>query len=327
MAGPRAKRRGTREMRDRAAAKLRIERRLGADRRATERGPDRRVGPRTAARMAKVRIEGDVDFIKRKVERGDWREVAKVAAGIAEEVGSFLYSGALWPLALLGKDLPTARTTEEIARKIGTDAPLDANRPVILLHGWFHNRTGCRLLARRLRAAGRLHVYALDLPTATSSVQRMSEILDEKIARVCELTGSKHVDIVAHSLGGLVAHWWMQHGGGGKRLKNLVTLGAPHKGTALAAFLPMGTARAIDIGSEVVRALDVPPPPGVCVTAIWSDMDYLILPPREKPATLGMVRVRHVGHLSLLYSKSVFVEVERALRTAPPVVPRSRRKT
>lgn len=323
MAKSRPKRRISRARRE-AAARVTIERREGSDRRAIAReSVDRRVGPRTAARMAKVRIEGDVDFLKKSVTKGDWREVAKVAAGIVGEVGSFLYSGAMFPFALMGSDLPS---TLKVADIVGKDAPVDARRPVILLHGWFHNRTGCALLAKRLRKAGREHVFPLDLPTATASVQRLSEILDAKVEKICELTGSSHVDVVAHSLGGLVAHWWMQHGGGAKRLKNLVTLGAPHKGTALAAFIPMGTARAINIGSEVVRALDVPPPPGVRLTAIWSDMDYLILPPKGVDAP-GTVRVRYVGHLSLLYSKSVFVEVERSLRTEAPVRRTSRRKS
>ena len=318
----RAPKRRVARARGEAEARIKVERRTGTiDRRAMARAVlDRRVGPRTAARMAKVRIEGDVDFLKKSVTDGDWREVARVAAGIAGEVGSFLYSGVRWPLAFLGSDLPTKVADAD------KDAPADARRPVILLHGWFHNRTGLTLLAKRLRKAGRQHVFALDLPTATASVQRMSEILDEKVAKLCELTGSSHVDVVAHSLGGLVAHWWMQHGGGAKRLKNLVTLGAPHKGTALAAFLPMGTARAINIGSEVVRSLDVAPPPGVRLTSIWSDMDYLILPPEVAVDDPGTIRVRYVGHLSLLYSKAVFVEVERSLRTEAPVR-RSRRKS
>ncbi|HVO30930.1 MAG TPA: hypothetical protein VMV18_09340, partial [bacterium] len=61
------------------AAGQRPERRVGAaDRRAAPRGPDRRVGARTAARMAKERLDGDIAYVKRHLKEGNFWEVAKV---------------------------------------------------------------------------------------------------------------------------------------------------------------------------------------------------------------------------------------------------------
>lgn len=301
------------------------ERRIGPRERRViprEDGIDRRAGPATAARMARVRIGRDVDSLKESVKRGEWAEVARVAAGLAGEVGNFVRAAGAIPLGFLGRDLP-ARVEADKQRKKKVEkslrkkaSPVDADTPVVLLHGWFHNRTGFSVMARRMRAAGRHHVYALDLPTATTTIQRMAQILDDKIQHVLDLTGAEKVDVVAHSLGGLVARWWIHHEGGASKLRHLVTLGAPHRGTALAAFVPIGSGKAINVGSDVVRALDVPPPRGVRITSIWSDMDYLIIPPEgteEAAATLGSaernVRVRYVGHMSLLYSRSVFREV------------------
>ena len=301
-----------------AAARLVVpveDRRSGLDRRKRPRQTqDRRLlGPKTAAKMAKVRIARDVDYIAESVKRGDWREVVRVASGIVGEVANFARAGALLPLGLLGADLP--QLTERMREGIEPARETEAERPVILLHGWFHNRTGFSLMARRLRGTGRRHVFAIDLPTVTTTIQRMAQMLDDKVDHVCALTGAKHVDMVAHSLGGLIARWWIHHEGGGKRIKHLVTLGAPHKGTALAAFVPIGSGKAVNVGSDVVQALDVPPPSGVKITSIWSDMDYLILPPDDVSwhPREGNVRVRYVGHMSLLYSKRVFEEVRSAL--------------
>ncbi len=314
------------------------ERRIGpADRRAVPRGPDRRAGPATAARMARVRIGRDVDYIRGKIGDGDWREVVRVVGGIAGEVGSLLLSAGIYPLGLIGIDVPNVDPAPSKRADLPLELPPHRNRrvraplssrgaampaearPVVLVHGWFHNRTGMTLMARRLRAAGRSQVFPVDLPTATSGVQKLAAILGAKVDRIRELTGATQVDLVAHSLGGLVARWWLHHMGGAATLRNLVTLGSPHRGTAMAAFVPIGSGKAVAIGSDVVRGLDLPPPDGVRVTSIWSDMDYLILPPDDtdlpgpRNGSVRSVRVTHVGHLSLLYSRKVFDEVLRAL--------------
>lgn len=306
---------------------LRItERRQGNDRRKLPRGTsDRRVqaGPGVALRLAKMRLSRDADYLYKNAREGNWAEVARVCSGLAGEVGSIVGSLALFPLVLAGTDLPRAGGGPKAPKGAeALDAPkpkrakgADADRPVVLVHGWFHNRTAFLLMKRRLQALGKRHVYAVDLPTSRMGVQRLADILATKIDRIREMTGAQQVDVVGHSLGGLVARWWMHHCGGVKCVKNLVTLGAPHKGTALAAFLPIGSGRAISPGSWTLAALQLPPPKGVKVTVIWSDMDYLILPLEDDAwhSEEGSVRVKYAGHLSLLYSKSVFREVWRAL--------------
>ena len=292
-----------------------VERRRASDRRKVARGgADRRAtGPATAVKLAKMRITRDTSWILENIRKGNWGEVARVAGGLGGEAASILGSLATWPLALAGRDLPP---------KLDLDAPKPQplipgadDRPVILVHGWMHNRTAFLIMKRRLTKLGRKHVYAVDLPTGRMGVQRLAAILADKIDHVREVTGAKHVDVVAHSLGGLVARWWMHHLGGDEVVKHLVTLGSPNQGTALAAFVPVGSGRAINPGSWTIAALAVPPPKGVRVTVIWSEMDYLILPLENADwhAEEGHVRMKYVGHLSLLYSKAVFREVWRGL--------------
>lgn len=292
-----------------------VERRRAVDRRRVARGKDdRRTGPATAVKLAKMRITRDTGWILDNLRKGNWSEVARVAGGLSGEVASILGSVALYPLFLAGRDLPDPAVALD-APKPGRASRDAADRPVILVHGWFHNRTGFLVMKRRLKALGRQHVYAVDLPTGRMGVQRLADVLADKVEQIRKITGAKHVDVVAHSLGGLVARWWMHHGGGEEKVKHLVTLGAPNQGTALAAFLPIGSGRAINPGSWTIAALAVPPPAGVKVTVVWSEMDYLILP-LESAAwhkEEGHVRLKYVGHLSLLFSREVFREVWRAI--------------
>lgn len=268
-------------------------------------------------KLAKLRITRDAGWILKNLREGKWAEVARVATGLGGEVASIAGSIALYPLVFAGKDLPAPVTTLD-APKPQQASKDDADRPVVLVHGWFHNRTGFLVMKRRLKALGRKHVYAVDLPTGRMGVQRLAAILADKIDHIRSITGATHVDVVAHSLGGLVARWWMHHAGGSESVKHLVTLGSPNQGTALAAFVPLGSGRAINPGSWTLAALALPPPAGVKVTVIWSEMDYLILPVENADSKEGEVRMKYVGHLSLLFSRDVFREVWRALGGGEP---------
>ncbi|CAM5527705.1 hypothetical protein SMICM304S_05241 [Streptomyces microflavus] len=57
---------------------------------------------------------------------------------------------------------------------------------------------------------------------------------DAGMQRGLPRTRQREVDIVGHSLGGLIARYYVQRLGGDRRVRTLVTLGTPHGGTAVA---------------------------------------------------------------------------------------------
>ncbi|MFH0936884.1 MAG: alpha/beta fold hydrolase [Candidatus Daviesbacteria bacterium] len=57
-------------------------------------------------------------------------------------------------------------------------------------------------------------------------------LLDQKIDQIKQQTGSQEVDIVAHSMGGLVARNYIADSGKAQKVRKLVTLGTPHLGAA-----------------------------------------------------------------------------------------------
>jgi triacylglycerol esterase/lipase EstA (alpha/beta hydrolase family) len=192
--------------------------------------------------------------------------------------------------------------------------------PVLLVHGYgdtIHS-PWWRELVSHFRGAG----YAADsvetlsfgsLPGTTVASPRHYA---GRIGRAVERLRDEHdsrVDVVAHSMGGLGARWYVERDGGAPNVDDLVTLGTPHRGTELArmsAWTPGG--RAMLPGSDLLSTLNGRRPPrGVEYTAVWSTDDELVHPgesgrlPFEGP-NVRNYRVVGPGHVGLLTSPGVF---------------------
>ena len=180
-----------------------------------------------------------------------------------------------------------------------------AGTPVVLLHGMVDNRTVFRLLARRLRADGFRHVLTLGYSLATNDVRSAAQRLGADLEALAERTGCERVVVVGHSLGGLIARYYVQQLGGDARVATLVTLGAPHHGTRAANWFPTRLPRQLRPGSPLFAELDAPAPG--CRTRFvtyWSDGDQVILPQesgalRHPDLDVVAVAVHDVGHMSL----------------------------
>ena len=194
-------------------------------------------------------------------------------------------------------------------------------RPIILSHGYAMNRANFLPLARRLVRAGYGPVYGFEywtLGKIPSAATRLGEYIDE----VCQATGAEQVDLVGHSMGGLVSRYYAVCQAPG-RVRNLVTLGSPHRGTVVSAVGFGRLAVELAPGSPVLERLDAHGiPEGLRVLAIWSRSDALV--PGPKTASLpGAHEVVYgdLGHLSLLASRRVARDIIEHLRddqTASP---------
>lgn len=105
--------------------------------------------------------------------------------------------------------------------------PTEAKPPVVLLHGFIDNRSVFVLLRRSLAQHGRQQIESLNYSPLTCDIRAAAELLGRHIEGICERTGSERVDIVGHSLGGLIARYYVQRLGGDSRVRTLVTLGTP----------------------------------------------------------------------------------------------------
>lgn len=131
----------------------------------------------------------------------------------------------------------------------------------------------------------------------------------EEIEKIQDKNGDKKVDIIAHSMGGLDARWYIEKLGGSEYVDKLITLGTPHNGTYLAYlvfFTPGG--RDMIPGSEFLEELNKDSlAQGVDYTSVWSDGDYAIIP-KEKAKLEGAKNINpgFFPHIMLVWSGEVF---------------------
>ncbi|MEU1514109.1 alpha/beta fold hydrolase [Streptomyces sp. NPDC005811] len=218
-----------------------------------------------------------------------------------------------------GENNASNKTGTECPTPLPTPAPL----PVVLLHGFIDNRSVFVLLRRSLAQHGRHRVESLNYSPLTCDIRTAAELLGRHIEEICERTGSARVDVVGHSLGGLIARYYVQRLGGDVRVRTLVTLGTPHAGTKA---VPLANAhpivRQMRPGSEVIEELSRPAPG--CRTqfvSFWSDLDHLMDPLEtariDHPDLLAQnVRVTGIGHLALPVHPAVATGIRQALDTS-----------
>jgi len=98
--------------------------------------------------------------------------------------------------------------------------------PVVFVHGLLGDPSNFLVLRAYLSRLG-LRSFASFSYTPRLDYQTLAPRLGEMIAQVCRETGSPRVDVVGHSLGGLVARYLVELGYG-SRVQRLVTLGSPY---------------------------------------------------------------------------------------------------
>ena len=134
------------------------------------------------------------------------------------------------------------------------------------------------------------------------------------------------IDIIAHSLGGLVARSYLQQLGGARRVDRFVTLGTPHRGTHASVYVPTRVVSELRPGSRMLAKLDaLPAPEGVRTLSIAAGRDLMILPAEHAHAPFGERRTfDDLGHLDLLLSPRVFEAIDVFLRSTPDATPEAR---
>ncbi|MER6192420.1 lipase family alpha/beta hydrolase [Streptomyces cyaneofuscatus] len=197
-----------------------------------------------------------------------------------------------------------------------------AERPVVLLHGFIDNRSVFVLLRRALARHGRRHLASLNYSPLTRDLRSAAELLGRHVEEICARTGQREVDIVGHSLGGLIARYYVQRLGGDHRVRTLVTLGTPHGGTAVAPGAGLHPiVRQMRGGSPLIEELRLPAPG--CRTrfvSFWSELDQVMVPVGtacvDHPDLDAVnVRVSGIGHLALPVHPAVAAAVREALES------------
>jgi pimeloyl-ACP methyl ester carboxylesterase len=188
-------------------------------------------------------------------------------------------------------------------------------RPIIVIHGYAMNRANFLPLAFRLARAGLGPIVGFEywtLGRTAAAARQLGWFID----RVRAETGADHVDVIGHSMGGVVGRYYVTLGGGDGRVAHLITIGSPHAGTDVSAVGVGHPTRELLAGSKLVTRLAAAPPPRETrVTTILSRADALV-PEANQGEVAGAERIVYddLGHVALLGSRRVAQAIIERLR-------------
>jgi triacylglycerol lipase len=221
-------------------------------------------------------------------------------AGWMREVAGTVAFAARYPFGVIEAGFAARHPTDVVH-----------DTPVVLVHGYGHNRSGWFLIERHLRAAGFNNLATLNYNPLALDVPRIAGRLADRIEAVRHHSGAEQVHIVGHSLGGIVLRWYIQELGGDRVVDTAVTIASPHRGT-VAALVPFGrTASQLRPDSWVMNRLAATARPmPVRWIAYYTNLDVLVQPATSAMITHPALAARNVlvkdeGHLSVLLSPVV----------------------
>ncbi len=188
-------------------------------------------------------------------------------------------------------------------------------RPIIVLHGYAMNRANFVPLAFRLARAGVGPIVGFEywtLGRTAAAARQLAWFVDQVLAA----TGATEVDIIGHSMGGVVARYYISLGNGDTAVNRLITLGSPHAGTDVSRVGIGHPTRELLTGSRLLTRLAAAPPPHHArITTILSKADALV-PASGQPEVAGAERIVYddLGHVALLGSRRVARDIIERLQ-------------
>jgi triacylglycerol lipase len=180
-------------------------------------------------------------------------------------------------------------------------------RTLVFVHGLAGNRANFFPLQAYLRLLGHRRQLSFNYRTS-GSIEALALNLKRMIDR--NVKGGR-IDLVCHSMGGLVARYYLQALGGGRRVDRVITLGTPHHGSTSSAYLPLPLVTQMRPGGAFLSALDaLPLPSHVRFHSFAARDDLLVLPCESALAPFGeRVMLEDLGHMDMLLSPRVFCAV------------------
>ncbi|GAA2786788.1 hypothetical protein GCM10010441_09850 [Kitasatospora paracochleata] len=258
------------------------------------------------------------------------RRAAAALRGAGTEAAALAHHLIRYPTGIGGPaDAPGATT----AAGTGTAAerptcpprPVTApphHDPVLLLHGLADNRAVFTPLLRALHRSGWTHLHALTYSPLPGDVRSAAALLARHVEWAARAHPGRPVVLVGHSLGGLIARYYVQRLGGDGLVPHVVTLATPHQGTDVARLpTPFPITRQLRPGSDLMAELRLPAPRcQTRFTALRAELDELVIPRRSAALHHPDLRtdnllITGVGHVALPVHPAAIAAVRHALES------------
>jgi pimeloyl-ACP methyl ester carboxylesterase len=209
-----------------------------------------------------------------------------------------------------------------LRRRDAFDEMSPESPPVLIIHGFLGTRGSMYMLERRLVQDGFICV-SFNLGTLNvRDIRRSAFLIHRKIERILAQTPSQKIDIIGHSMGGLIGLYYVKKLGGHARVRKLIMMGTPVRGTwaALAGVATLGlwstsSWQLLPRSRFLDELAQGPIPPGVEVHTIAAARDWVV-PLATTRLTGATSNTVPLGHSSLVVSEEVYRRVVHTLR--PP---------
>ncbi|PKQ27562.1 MAG: hypothetical protein CVT63_07330 [Candidatus Anoxymicrobium japonicum] len=179
--------------------------------------------------------------------------------------------------------------------------------PIIYVPGYgappFHGL----YLRSRLEVEG-FDVYEADLPRLqTGDVIKSAAALAVEVQRTRYRFDAEKVNLVGHSLGGIIARYYLQKLGGWKYVHRAVYLGTPHKGVYWAVFgLATKAGRQLLPNSDLLQELNNDPSrcKNIKCLSVISNFDEMVVPHNSGILDCGYNKIVNwpIGHWGMVFS-------------------------
>lgn len=233
---------------------------------------------------------------------------------LARELRSAVTAGVLYPLGAVDAALGTV--VEKVA---GMVDPAEDSAPVVLVHGYGSIKSHWLTLQVGLRRIGVTHVSAINYNPWRDDIREIAADLVAHVDAVLERTGAEKVNLVGHSMGGLVIRHAVDVLGLHDRVDRAITIASPHGGSAFAYLCDLvpgqrkltRAAAQMRPGSRFLRELDHAARENVHSavrwTALYSTGDFIVAGRAAKLRTpeATNIRVDADGHVAVLMSPQV----------------------
>lgn len=234
--------------------------------------------------------------------------------GRSSSVGQDLTGGSHGLSYLRDLARGNSKPSSELYTRVQSDA-----KPLLLIHGFLGTRGSMYALERRLLSDG-FCVFSFNLGALnTRDIRRSAFLIHRKIESVLAQTSWDEIDVVGHSMGGLIGLYYVKKLGGHAYVRKLVMMGSPVRGT-WAALLGVATLGLYSRSTWQMlprsRFLDElaqgPLPSGVDVYTIAAARDW-VCPPEATRLPEAKATVVPLGHSSLVVSNEVYQRLKSIL--------------
>ncbi len=234
------------------------------------------------------------------------------------DLGRGALLGRLWGMETLSTLRQAVLWPRDLSPVV-PEACADGDDVVVLIHGFFASAGAFRPMRVRIERETGAHVASF-----THAPGQSVRTIARKLARVVDrIPATSRVHLVGHSLGGIVARWYVQELGGHARVTQTISMASPFGGAPLAHKLPYFIGRDLRAGSAtLVRLRTGANAERVPHTSIIAGEDHLVVPRESGAFQHGEVFVlAGRSHNSLLFDREVVRIVATQVAAHRPVTP------